>query len=561
MKKIYLLIVLCCMSIVAQSQTAADYSFTATTGTYTSISSAAGVTSVSSILCDDCTKTSIPIGFTFKFCGTNYTQLSACSNGWISLANSSSTGYQNMSSFIPGAGYLMPFWRDFTGVAGGSVTPSALYLTTGTSPNRVFTFEWKDYRAVSATGIGNFQVKLYETSNIIEFVYGSSTAAVSMATIGIANSTTDWQTLPNSGASPVPSSSTFTSSMTTLPASGQIYRWQAKCWGFSATATINGTTTSGCATYGSTLSLSNTPLDEVGLTYQWKTSPTSSGPWTSITGATTNTYAASVSASIYYTCQIQCSYSSIMQSITDLQLVVNDPAPISGPDTACIGTTITLADATPGGAWSSSNTSVAVVSSGGVVAGVSTGPVTITYTTSGCSAIKNIYVNTLPSPGTISGSYYVCAIPTAFTATVTGGVWGVTNTSIAGVSTAGAVFAIAPGLDTVTYAVTNGCGTSTATYPINTTPCLNGIEPVNTIQGIHTKLYPNPTKGVFTMRISSGFDEPAQISITNVLGRQIKQLSVNTNSTLEINCGLTSGVYLISVNTSQGTNVSRLVVE
>lgn len=552
MKKIYLLIVLSCMAFAGNAQTATDYLFTATTGTYTSISGAAGVSS-STITCDDCTQTSIPIGFTFKFCGTNYTQLSACSNGFISLANSSSVTYANTSPNIAGAGFLMPFWGELFGSA-----HNAYYVTTGSSPNRIFTFEWNNF--ASMTGSLNMQVKLYETSNIVEFIYGSSTSTSLAHAIGIANSTSNWQSLPNSGPSPVPSSSTFANTLS-FPASGQIYRWQVKCFGFGTTATINGTATSGCATYGSTLSLSNTPLDEVGLTYQWKTSPTSSGPWTSITGATTNTYAASVSASIYYTCQIQCSYSSIMQSITDLQLVVNDPAPITGPDTACIGTTITLADATPGGAWSSSNTSVAVVSSGGVVAGVSTGPVTITYTTSGCSAIKNIYVNTVPSPGTISGSYYVCAIPIAFTATVTGGVWGVTNASIAGVSTAGAVFAIAPGLDTVTYAVSNGCGTSTATYPINTTPCLNGIEPVNTIQGIHTELYPNPTKGVFTMRVSSGFDEPAQISVTDILGRQIKQLSVNTNSILEMNCGLTSGVYLISVNTSQGTNVSRLVVE
>ncbi len=552
MKRIYLLIVLSCMALAGYAQTATDYLFTATTGTYASISSTAGVSSAT-ILCDDCTQTSIPIGFTFKFCGTSYTQLSACSNGWLSLANSGSTTYQNNSPFIPSAGFLMPFWGELFGSG-----YNAYYVTTGSSPNRIFTFEWKGFATMS--GSVNFQVKLYETTNIVEFHYGSSTSASTYSTIGIANSTSDWQTLPNSSASPVPSSSTFTNTLG-LPASGQIYRWQAKCWGFSATATINASAPSGCATYSSSLSLANVPADEVGLTYQWKTSPTSSGPWTNVAGATNNTYAASVAANIYYTCQIQCSYSSIMQSITDLQLVVNDPAPISGPDTACLGTTTTYADATPGGTWSSSNTSVAVVSSGGVVAGVTTGPVTITYSNLGCNAIKNIYVNTVPSAGTISGSYYVCPIPIAFTETVAGGVWGVTNPSIAGVSTTGSVFAIAPGLTTVTYSVTNSCGTSTASFPINTTPCLNEVAPIAHTNGLKLELTPNPNSGIFNLTILSATNEPAYLTISDMLGKEVKRVTTFTNKTETLSTELPSGLYIISITTTQGKDVAKLIID
>jgi len=54
-------------------------------------------------------------------------------------------------------------------------------------------------------------------------------------------------------------------------------------------------------------------------------------------------------------------------------------ADITGSSSLNVGATITLADATSSGTWSSSNTGVATVSSGGVVTGVSGGTATISY--------------------------------------------------------------------------------------------------------------------------------------------------------------------------------------
>src|SRR5579872_493950 len=55
-------------------------------------------------------------------------------------------------------------------------------------------------------------------------------------------------------------------------------------------------------------------------------------------------------------------------------------AAITGPTSVCTGSTITLADATLGGTWTSSAPSVASIgSSSGIVTGVSTGSVAITY--------------------------------------------------------------------------------------------------------------------------------------------------------------------------------------
>jgi hypothetical protein len=57
------------------------------------------------------------------------------------------------------------------------------------------------------------------------------------------------------------------------------------------------------------------------------------------------------------------------------------PAPITGANHVSIGYTIQLSDATIGGVWSSSNDTIATVSSAGVVTGVTLGVAVISYTT------------------------------------------------------------------------------------------------------------------------------------------------------------------------------------
>ena len=72
-------------------------------------------------------------------------------------------------------------------------------------------------------------------------------------------------------------------------------------------------------------------------------------------------------------------------------------AAITGNTNVCIGGTSALACSTPGGSWSSSNTSVATVNpTSGLVTGVSTGMAIISYTVTnsfGCSGISTATVN------------------------------------------------------------------------------------------------------------------------------------------------------------------------
>ena len=213
----------------AHAQPAAQYNFSAFGGTYTQL---AGATAVTGIQQDDAVVHNIPIGFTFNFCGIGYQQLSVSSNGWLKFGSNTGTVNQltnSLATLVDVTPGVQPLWDDIDGTP--NLTPPSFsgYLTTGTAPNRVFTFEWRNWQwnYISSTGDISFQVKLYETSGIIDFIYqpGTTTPTTPSASIGIAGSSTDYKNLNNSSTAPVASSTAFTTTIATAPANGQVYRW------------------------------------------------------------------------------------------------------------------------------------------------------------------------------------------------------------------------------------------------------------------------------------------------------------------------------------------------
>lgn len=103
------------------------------------------------------------------------------------------------------------------------------------------------------------------------------------------------------------------------------------------------------------------------------------------------------------------SYSTGCGTPATFNVTVNpNPAAITGGTAVCSQATLALTDATSGGAWSSSNSSVASVGTQGWVYGAATsGSATISYTFLGCSATVFITVNPLPPQhnGTGGGAY------------------------------------------------------------------------------------------------------------------------------------------------------------
>jgi PKD repeat protein len=135
----------------------------------------------------------ISIGFTFNYCGVSYTNARFCTNGWLTLNQSGVLSYENPSLFTATAPNttLAPWWDDLE----DDVNSTLRYKTTGTTPSRVFTAEWDSVLTYSsyATARISFQVKLFESTNVIEFHYGNietgTPSSNESASIGIEDAT------------------------------------------------------------------------------------------------------------------------------------------------------------------------------------------------------------------------------------------------------------------------------------------------------------------------------------------------------------------------------------
>lgn len=235
MKKIFTLL---CLSIITFKINAQiNYAFSTATGTYSGISgtSPALTATTSGGNTDEGFANALQIGFTFAFNGVNYTTFNVSTNGIIGFGSgftTSSTFYSNdlPSGQTAARPLIAPLWDDLD-----LATVSDLkYLVSGTAPNRVLTVQWSnvswDFGASNAAL--DFQVKLYETTNIIEFIYNNLGGAISNssggASIGLAAVGTgagNYMSLSNSSASPTASTTTETNNILVAPATGQIYRF------------------------------------------------------------------------------------------------------------------------------------------------------------------------------------------------------------------------------------------------------------------------------------------------------------------------------------------------
>lgn len=212
-----------------------------------------GGTTIISSNKDEASSGAVNIGFTFTYGCSTYTQFVASSNGWMSLGNNTTQTLYTNSLATTGQGpILAPLWDDLSTSSTGSVN----YVLSGTAPNRVLTIEWLnmlwDYNASGP--VISFQVKLYETSNLIDFTYsrgGTGTNNASGgASIGLngGSSATDFYSLGSSGAAPAVSYGTETSNISSKPATNQVYRWTPGSMAFvsSTTAVASAATISKC---------------------------------------------------------------------------------------------------------------------------------------------------------------------------------------------------------------------------------------------------------------------------------------------------------------------------
>ncbi len=269
------------------------------------------------------------------------------------------------------------------------------------------------------------------------------------------------------------SSAAMPSTLVVSAASAGVYTLAAinSCGTYSATATI---TTSAVVVNplpavpsGSAAVCSGggtTTLTDASGTGTWTSSSTTNATIDNITGLVTGILAG--------TTTIQFTLNSTGCVITSVETINDAPAAISGPTNVCVGSSITLSDASTGGNWTStSGTGSASVGGGtGIVNGSTGGTTTINYTIPGCpAATYPIVVD--PLPALIGGATNVClGYTTTLTNSSGGGTWSSSNPTIASVgSLTGIVTGNAVGGVTIYYTLPTGCQVSTG-FTVNANP-------------------------------------------------------------------------------------------
>jgi len=187
--------------INVKAQLSSNYSFTTATNGSLALDMNGNTVDMSSgttLLIDygsDEVRTSIyPIGFEFLMLyGTNsafyrHTTFSVTSNGLMRLGEYTSATRYNIAQDGE-YGIISPFARNLATHSTGKVH----YKLVGTAPNRCLVVEWKNMEVdnASTTADATYQARLYETTGIVEFVYGVMNVGVgggiSNYQIGISN--------------------------------------------------------------------------------------------------------------------------------------------------------------------------------------------------------------------------------------------------------------------------------------------------------------------------------------------------------------------------------------
>ncbi|WP_181248541.1 GEVED domain-containing protein [Flavobacterium magnum] len=316
---------------------------------------------------NDDTPTAAPaaIGFTFNFNGVDYSDYSVSPDGWILLgAGSAVDEFSNSATSTANIPKLYPYWDDMATGTDGNVKT----LVTGSAPNRIFIVEWNTTVPRSLGGAANakFQAWLYETSNKIEYRYGTMSTTTGSATAGYTVNGTTFSNI--TFTSNTESKTTANNNNTGVPASGRMYTYLQEA------STVTWSPSTDLYTdAGATIPYAGQNLAVV-----------YSKP------AVTTTYTATATGPAPANC-------TTTQNVTVTNNSINIAAITGGANDYCIGSpALDFDTATPGVTWTSSNPAVATVDASGVVTALTAGTTIIgaTITNAGCTTVA-------PNPQTV----------------------------------------------------------------------------------------------------------------------------------------------------------------
>jgi hypothetical protein len=224
---------------------------------------------------------------------------------------------------------------------------------------------------------------------------------------------------------------------------------------------------------------------------------------------------------------------------------------------------MTLADATSGGTWTSSDITIAENTGGGAAfTGVLGGTVTISYTTPGCTPVTASLTVNYIAPIT-SASYSLCKTDSVlFVDATAGGTWSKVVDTIAALSvvTPGMILGTGSGTSNITYTVgscyvtqqafVNGCGHK-----------VGGQSGVVENQ-VYT-LYPNPSNGNVFIAQSIADDGVKEISVMNSVGVKVFSGHIEfSGGKGQINLVVAPGMYVLLMRDQNGDiNPFKILIE
>lgn len=258
-------------------------------------------------------------------------------------------------------------------------------------------------------------------------------------------------------------------------------------------------------------------------------------------------------AIITYTVNNACGLSSDTMAIT----VEAPAAPIAGTAIFCVGSSVSLSEATTGGTWSVSPSSVATITTAGVVGGVAMGSAIATYTVSNACGPTSSYFNmAINAPAAaITGTDTVCPGAVIVLGNTTpGGTWSSSNTGVATVS-GSTVGGVTSGPVTITYSVSNACGATTSTFNITVLPlssCNIGVGDIATANGL--RIYPNPA----TSELYIEYSYAMTARLIDIDGRVVR--TAQHAGSIDVK-DLADGIYLLEVldENNQRIAIQRVV--
>ena len=165
----------------AQVISATTYPFSTATGVALE-NMATGTTQLLGPSLDDTASALTNIGFDYWHNGVRAAQFSVNANGNLRLGPTViSTSFSNLINSVTDAPKISPFWDDLCTGSNGKVH----FKVVGAAPTRKLVVEWQNMQITrnglcTGPGNGTFQAWLFESTGVIEFVYGSIQAAAAL---------------------------------------------------------------------------------------------------------------------------------------------------------------------------------------------------------------------------------------------------------------------------------------------------------------------------------------------------------------------------------------------